>query len=209
MDFGPARTSRQRRCDFLWGEHGVPTIAERTPCLRQRDHTSPQDARTRKLLQRRGGRRSSRADETGGRRPRRATSVVHAPRLEATEPDQWYIFSRVPAPWTPRLADADGALSRAAEKDILPRSLRDVIGPLAGRGARVPRGARRAGACARNLAVVAPERTAAGVREASSSSRERNYVAIFAIPHIGPKKLLTSARPVWEHVSHAYERARV
>jgi lauroyl/myristoyl acyltransferase len=100
-----------------------------------------------------------------------------------------------------------GALSRAAER-ILPRIPQTLIGPFAevvGTLAYLAApGARRA--VRANLAVVAPERNSSGLARRIFVEQARNYVEIFSIPHIGPKKLLAELQTSgWEHVSHAYE----
>jgi KDO2-lipid IV(A) lauroyltransferase len=103
-----------------------------------------------------------------------------------------------------------GALSRAAER-ALPRIPRALIGPFAeivGTIAYLAApGARRA--VRANLAVVAPERNSSGLARRIFVEQARNYVEIFSIPHIEPKKLLAEVRSDgWEHVSRAYERGK-
>ena len=103
-----------------------------------------------------------------------------------------------------------GALSRAAER-ILPRIPQTLIGPFAevvGTLAYLAApGARRA--VRANLAVVAPERNSSGLARRIFVEQARNYVEIFSIPQIGPKKLLAELQTSgWEHVSHAYDQGK-
>jgi len=114
------------------------------------------------------------------------------------------------APGRRDLAVLTGALSRAAER-ALPRIPRVLIGPFAeivGTIAYLAApGARRA--VRANLAVVAPERNSSGLARRIFVEQARNYVEIFSIPHIQPKKLLVEVRSDgWEHVSRAYERGK-
>ncbi|MDP9253295.1 MAG: lysophospholipid acyltransferase family protein [Chloroflexota bacterium] len=100
-----------------------------------------------------------------------------------------------------------GALSRAAER-VLPRIPQTLIGPFAevvGTLAYLAApGARRA--VRANLAIIAPERNSSGLARRIFVEQARNYVEIFSIPQIGPKKLLAELQTSgWEHVSHAYE----
>jgi KDO2-lipid IV(A) lauroyltransferase len=103
-----------------------------------------------------------------------------------------------------------GGLARAAER-ALPRIPRVLIGPFAeivGTLAYLAApGARRA--VRANLAVVAPQRNSAGLARRIFVEQARNYVEIFSIPHIEPKKLLAEVRADgWEHVSRAYEQGK-
>jgi lauroyl/myristoyl acyltransferase len=106
------------------------------------------------------------------------------------------------------LAVLTGALSRAAER-ILPRMPRALIGPfaeivgtiayLAAPGAR--RGVRA------NLAVIAPQANGGASIRRIFVEQTRNYVEIFSITRLDPKKLLAELRTDgWEHVSRAYEQ---
>jgi lauroyl/myristoyl acyltransferase len=99
-----------------------------------------------------------------------------------------------------------GALSRAAER-TLPLMPRGVIGPFAevvGTLAFLAApGARRA--VRGNLSVVAPGRSGNGAARRVFVEQARNYVEIFSIPSMDPKKLLAELRTDgWEHVARAY-----
>jgi len=103
-----------------------------------------------------------------------------------------------------------GALSRAAER-ILPRMPRVLIGPFAeivGTIAYLAApGARRA--VRANLAVIAPEANSSGLIRRIFVEQTRNYVEIFSITRLDPKKLLAELRTDgWEHVARAYEQGR-
>lgn len=107
------------------------------------------------------------------------------------------------------LAVLTGALSRAAER-ILPLMPRALIGPFAeivGTIAYLAApGARRA--VRANLAVIAPEAHGGLIRRIFVE-QTRNYVEIFSITRLDPKKLLAELRTDgWEHVSRAYEQGR-
>jgi KDO2-lipid IV(A) lauroyltransferase len=86
-----------------------------------------------------------------------------------------------------------GALARAAERalPLIPRALvgpfAEVVGTLA----------------------IAPERNTRGVVRRVFVEQTRNYVEIFSIPRLDPKKLLADVRTDgWEHVAHAYEQGK-
>jgi lauroyl/myristoyl acyltransferase len=103
-----------------------------------------------------------------------------------------------------------GALSRAAERamPLIPRALigpfAAVVGTLAYLAAPGARRAVRA-----NLAVIAPERNASGLARQIFVEQTRNYVEIFSIPRLDPKKLLATMRVEgWEHVARAYEQGK-
>ena len=103
-----------------------------------------------------------------------------------------------------------GALSRAAERtlplmpDALAGPFAEVVGTLAYLAAP---GARRA--VHANLSVVSPERNTEGVVRRVFVEQTRNYVEIFSIPRIDPKKLLARIRADgWEHVARAYEQGK-
>jgi KDO2-lipid IV(A) lauroyltransferase len=103
-----------------------------------------------------------------------------------------------------------GVLARAAERalPLIPRALvgpfAEVVGTLAYLAAP---GARRA--VHANLAVIAPERNTRGVVRRVFVEQTRNYVEIFSIPRLDPKKLLAEVRTDgWEHVAHAYEQGK-
>jgi lauroyl/myristoyl acyltransferase len=103
-----------------------------------------------------------------------------------------------------------GALAHAAERTLphMPRALMgpfaEVLGTLAYLAAP---GARRA--VHANLAIIAPERNTSGVVRRVFVEQTRNYVEIFSIPRLDPKKLLAEVRTDgWEHVAHAYERGK-
>jgi lauroyl/myristoyl acyltransferase len=103
-----------------------------------------------------------------------------------------------------------GALSRVAER-VLPLIPRVLVGPFAevvGTLAylAVP-GARRA--VRANLAVIAPGRKGSGLVRQIFVEQTRNYVEIFSIPRLDPKKLLAELRTDgWEYVVRAYEQGK-
>ena len=108
------------------------------------------------------------------------------------------------------LAMLTGALSRAAER-VLPFMPRALIGPFAeivGTLAYLAApGARRA--VRGNLAIVAPGRTGPAVVRRVFVEQTRNYVEIFSIPRLDPKKLLAELRTEgWEHVARAYDQGK-
>lgn len=103
-----------------------------------------------------------------------------------------------------------GALSRAAERalPLIPKVLigpfAELVGTLAYLAAPGARRAVRA-----NLAVIAPERNANGMVRQIFVEQTRNYVEIFSIPRLDPRKLLAAMRVEgWEHVARAYEQGK-
>jgi KDO2-lipid IV(A) lauroyltransferase len=103
-----------------------------------------------------------------------------------------------------------GALSRASERalPLLPTALvgpfAEVVGTLAYLASPGARRAVRA-----NLAVIAPERNGRGLVRRVFVEQTRNYVEIFSIPRIDPKRLLATVRTTgWEHVARAHARGR-
>lgn len=103
-----------------------------------------------------------------------------------------------------------GALSRAAERalPLIPRVLigpfAEVVGTLVYLAAPGARRAVRA-----NLAVIGPERNGRGLVRRIFVEQTRNYVEIFSIPRLDPKKLLAGMRTDgWEHVARAYEQGK-
>jgi KDO2-lipid IV(A) lauroyltransferase len=88
--------------------------------------------------------------------------------------------------------------------DALAGPFAEVVGTLAYLAAP---GARRA--VHANLSVVSPERNTEGVVRRVFVEQTRNYVEIFSIPRIDPKKLLARIRADgWEHVARAYEQGK-
>jgi lauroyl/myristoyl acyltransferase len=108
------------------------------------------------------------------------------------------------------LAVLTGALSRAAER-ILPLMPRALIGPFAevvGTIAYLAAPRARRGVRA-NLAVIAPEANSRGLIRHIFVEQTRNYVEIFSITRLDPKKLLAELRTDgWEHVARAYEQGK-
>ena len=98
------------------------------------------------------------------------------------------------------------ALARTAERvlplmpSVLIGPLAEVIGTLAFLAAPAARRAVRA-----NLAVIAPERNGSGLVRRVFVEQTRNYVEIFSIPRLDPKKLLEQLRTDgWEHMASAF-----
>jgi lauroyl/myristoyl acyltransferase len=103
-----------------------------------------------------------------------------------------------------------GALSRVAER-VLPLIPRGLVGPLAGVvGTLAYLAAPRARRAVRaNLAVIAPGRDSGGLVRQIFVAQTRNYVEIFSIPRLDPKRLLAELRTDgWEHVVRAYEQGK-
>jgi KDO2-lipid IV(A) lauroyltransferase len=103
-----------------------------------------------------------------------------------------------------------GALSRAAER-ALPLIPRALVGPLAElAGTLVYLAAPDARRAVRgNLAVIAPEENTNTLVRRVFVEQTRNYVEIFSIPRLDPKKLLAELRVEgWEHVARAYEQRK-
>jgi len=103
-----------------------------------------------------------------------------------------------------------GALSQLSERalPLMPRALIDpfaeVVGTLAYLSAPRARRAVRA-----NLAVIAPERNGRGLIRRIFVEQTRNYVEIFSIPRLDPKRLLAELRTEgWEHVARAHGQGK-
>jgi KDO2-lipid IV(A) lauroyltransferase len=91
---------------------------------------------------------------------------------------------------------------------LMPRALIDpfaeVVGTLAYLAAPNARRAVRA-----NLAVIAPERNSRGLVRRIFVEQTRNYVEIFSIPRLDPKRLLAELRTEgWEHMARAYGQGK-
>ncbi|MGH2490031.1 MAG: lysophospholipid acyltransferase family protein, partial [Candidatus Limnocylindria bacterium] len=103
-----------------------------------------------------------------------------------------------------------GALSRLSEHALpfVPRVLIDPFAEVVGTLAYLSTpGARRA--VRANLAIIAPERNGSGLVRRIFVEQTRNYVEIFSIPRLDPKKLLAALRiDGWEHVARAYAQGK-
>jgi lauroyl/myristoyl acyltransferase len=91
---------------------------------------------------------------------------------------------------------------------LMPRALVDpfaeIVGTLAYLAAPNARRAVRA-----NLAVIAPERNGRGLIRRIFVEQTRNYVEIFSIPRLDPKRLLSELRTEgWEHFVQAYGQGK-
>jgi lauroyl/myristoyl acyltransferase len=91
---------------------------------------------------------------------------------------------------------------------LMPRALIDpfaeIVGTVAYLAAPNARRAVRA-----NLAVIAPERNSRGLVRRIFVEQTRNYVEIFSIPRLDPKRLLAELRTEgWEHMARAYGQGK-